>query len=215
MTNKILFSVLLLLVTLAGYAQDKPKKKNFGKSDIDIKWVLVKGGPGGDFYMSATEVTFAQYDKFCDAARYKKPVDKFGRGKQPVTNLNVADAVAFCKWLSKETGTTIRLPEENEWVYAARGGNRSKKFEYSGGNNIDEVAWYNGNSGEKTHEVATKKANELGIYDMTGNVCEWCGTSGAVRGGSWLDYVSSCRVSYRGDNDPVDRYFGFRVLQKK
>jgi formylglycine-generating enzyme required for sulfatase activity len=167
--------------------------------------------------MSATEVTFAQYDKFCDAAGYKKPADKFGRGKQPVTNVNVADAVVFCKWLSKETGTTIRLPKENEWQYAARGGNKSKRCDYSSSNNVDEVAWYGDNSGGRTHEVATKKPNELGIYDMSGNVWEWCGFSGAIRGGGWDYYGGACRVSNRGDLSPGISFstLGFRVLQKK
>ena len=166
--------------------------------------------------MSATEVTFAQYDKFCEATGYKKPADKFGRGKQPAINVNVTDAVTFCKWLSKKTGTTIRLPNEREWEYAARGGSKSRKYEYSGGNTIDEVAWYSNNSGGKAHEVATKKANELGIYDMSGNVWEWCGTSGAIRGGCWDYSDSACRVSNRGDLSP-DIYFstlGFRVLKK-
>ena len=187
------------------------------KQSLGIRWVFVQGGPGGDFYMSATEVTFDQFDEFCDATGYQKPSANFGRGKQPVIEVNVSDAVAFCKWLSKKTGTSVRLPEENEWEYAAKGGNKSKGFEYSGSNAIDDVAWYNGNSGRKTHEVATKKPNELGIYDMSGNMWEWCGTSGAIRGGSWFSVVNYCRVSYRGGGNPGGRYIdrGFRVLQKK
>ena len=217
MTSRILFSVILLLITFTGYTQEKPKNKNIGKSDIGIKWVLVKGGPGGDFYISATEITFSQYDKFCDAAGYKKPVDKFGRGKQPVTNVNVAEAIAFCKWLSKEMGTTIRLPKEHEWEFAARGGNKSRKYTYSGSNTVDEVSWYHDNSGGRAHEVATKKANEIGVYDMSGNVWEWCGTSGAIRGGCWDYNDGACRVSNRGDLSPSVSFstLGFRVVQKK
>jgi formylglycine-generating enzyme required for sulfatase activity len=186
------------------------------KEDIGIQWVLVQGGPGGDFSISATEVTFAQFDKFCDATGYGKPNVNFGRGKQPVINVNVADAQAFCNWLSKEIGTTVRLPEENEWVYASKGGNKSRGCEYSGSNSVDDVAWYSGNSESKTHEVGTKKPNELGIYDMSGNVWEWCGTSGAIRGGSWFNLDSGCRMSYRGDVSPGYRGLdlGFRVVQK-
>jgi len=183
---------------------------------IGIHWILVEGGPSGDFYISASEVTFAQYDKFCEATGYTKPKANFGRGKQPVINVNVADAVAFCNWLSKETGTTVRLPEENEWEYAAQGGRKNGKHEYSGSNTIDGVAWYDGNSEGKTHEVATKKPNELGIYDMTGNVWEWCGILGAVRGGSWLSGSFLCRVASRGLDNPDNRYSlnGFRVVPK-
>jgi len=186
------------------------------KKDIGIKWILVEGGLRGKFKISATEVTFDQFDAFCRATGYPKPTDKFGRGKQPVINVNVADAVAFCEWLSKETGTTIRLPEENEWEYAARGGNKSKGYNHSGSNNIDEVAWYSRNSGRITHEVATKMPNELGIYDMSGNVSEWCGTAGASRGGSWLDADYNCDVSSHRNDFPVKRYtnYGFRVLQE-
>jgi formylglycine-generating enzyme required for sulfatase activity len=182
---------------------------------IEINWVFVEGRPRGAFYMSATEVTFDQYDKFCEVTGYDKPKADFGRGKQPVVNVNVADAVAFCDWLSKETGKTVRLPEEDEWEYAAKGGNKSKGCEYSGSNNIGEVAWYEGNSGGKTHEVGMKNPNELGLYDMSGNVFEWCGTRGWIRGGSWLDDDDKCRVSYRGGSGAGYRSsnYGFRLLQ--
>lgn len=111
----------------------------------------------------------------------------------------------------------IRMPTEAEWEFAARGGNRSRGFKYSGSNNIDEVAWYYSNSREKTHPVASKKPNELGIYDMSGNLWEWCqdwtgpyqpteqfnptgppeGTHRIMRGGSWTYDQSFCRVSRR------------------
>jgi formylglycine-generating enzyme required for sulfatase activity len=217
MTNRILFSVLFLLATLSGYAQDKPQNRSIGESDIGITWVFVEGDSSRGYYISATEVTFEQFDMFCDATGYEKPKAAFGRGKQPVINVNVADAVAFCTWLSKETGTTIRLPEENEWEYAAKGGTKGNGYKYSGSNSIDEVGWYLSNSGKTTHEVATKEANELGIYDMSGNVWEWCGTLGAVRGGSWENYDDYCRISNRIVYFPGGRItdIGFRVLQKK
>ena len=187
------------------------------KEESGIRWVLVEGAPGRDFYISATEITFDQYDQFCAATGYPKPDADFGRGKHPVINVNVADALAFCKWMSEKTGTTIRLPEENEWEYAARGGNRSKNYEYGGSDTIDEVAWYIDNSQERTHEVAEKKPNELGIYDMSGNVWEWCGTSGTIRGGSWHGTIGGCRIVASSDRDSGERSSsgGFRILQKR
>ena len=98
-------------------------------------------------------------------------------------NVTVGDALAYCEWLGRETGKTIRLPEENEWEFAARGGKKGRGYAYSGSNNSDEVAWYVDNSGGSTHEVATKKPNELGLYDMSGNVSERCGKQEARAGG--------------------------------
>ena len=201
---------------LSGWTVSLTSSMNYSKK-LGIIWVLVQGGSNGDFEIASTEVTFDQFDTFCQETGYKKPSANFGRGKQPVINVNVADAQAFCKWLGEKNGTTIRLPEENEWEFAAKGGKKSNGYTYSGSNSVGDVAWYDGNSGNKTHEVATKRANELGIYDMSGNVWEWCGTSGAIRGGSGSDSVNGCKVSSRGDYGLVTRdyYGGFRILQKK
>lgn len=126
------------------------------------------------------------------------------------------------------TGLNFRLPTEAEWEYAARGGNKSKGYKYSGSNDIGSVAWYYDNSSSKTHTVATKAPNELGLYDMSGNVWEWCsdwygdysnglqtnpkgpssGSYRVIRGGSWDDIAGDWRVSDRYFNDPDGRVNG-------
>ncbi len=151
-----------------------------------------------DFYIGKYEVTFDEYDLFCEATGYPKPDDGgFGRGKHPVINVSWYGAIKYCNWLSSmfhldkvyefsedSLGMVInkvnwdangyRLPTEAEWEFAARGGVESKGFPYPGSANLDEVAWYDANSGAKTHEVGLKKPNELGLYDMLGNAFEWC-----------------------------------------
>jgi hypothetical protein len=200
---------------VAGWTVTLTPTKVLYSEKLGIEWVFVQGGPTGDFYISATEITFNQYDKFCEETSSKKPNDEFGRGNQPVINVSVIDAQEFCKWLGEKNKKIVSLPDEDEWEYAAKGGNKSKGYKYSGSNNINEVAWYMDNSKNKTHNVATKKKNELGIYDMSGNVGEWCGMSGAVRGGSWDQDNYSCQVLGREHYNAISRYpIGFRILQK-
>jgi sulfatase modifying factor 1 len=211
---------LLLIGSHAVTAQQSIDRESItvpAKTVWDIQWIYVEGAPGGDFYLSATEVTFDQFDAYCSETKKKKPIAEFGRGNHPVINVNVSDAAGYCEWLSKKTGQKIRLPEEKEWEFAAKGGNKSKGFIYSGSNIIDEVAWYSSNSSEATHEVGTKGPNELGFHDMTGNVWEWCGTSGIIRGGSWRYEGNPCKIKDRYTNYPLGRgnNFGFRILREK
>ena len=155
--------------------------------------------------------------------------------KLPVEKVSWNDCQTFITKLHQMTGKTFRLPTEAEWEYAARGGTKSKGYTYSGSNTIDDVAWYTSNSGSKTHEVATKLANELGIYDMSGNVWEWCQdlysdtyysssvinnptgpTSGSIRvfrGGSWINFATDCRVAFRNWITPTstDDFLGLRL----
>ena len=151
----------------------------------------------------------------------------------PVEKVSWNDCQTFITKLNQLTGKTFRLPTEAEWEYAARGGSKSQGYKYSGSNTLGDVAWYTGNSSSKTHEVGTKQANELGLYDMSGNVWEWCqdwfgnyessaqtnptgassGSNRVRRGGSWIGAARSCRVTYRGDRTPTstDYYLGLRL----
>ena len=152
----------------------------------------------------------------------------------PVENVSWNNCQKFISKLNKLTGKSFRLPTEAEWEFAARGGNKSRGYQYSGSNTIGDVAWYDGNSGSKTHAVGTKQPNELGIYDMTGNVLEWCqdwydsyssspqtnptgAVSGSFRvlcGGSWGNSAGYCRSSCRGSNTPGSRnnFLGLRLV---
>jgi formylglycine-generating enzyme required for sulfatase activity len=152
----------------------------------------------------------------------------------PVETVSHDDIQEFFRKLNQLTGKTYRLPTEAQWEFAARGGNKSKGFEYSGSNNVNDVAWFGENSGGKTHSVGKLAANELGIYDMSGNLWEWCadwydsyssaavtnptgaatGTFRVLRGGSWNGASVRCRVAHRGFNSPSYRIrnFGFRVV---
>jgi formylglycine-generating enzyme required for sulfatase activity len=121
------------------------------------------------------------------------------------------------------TANGYRLPTEAQWEFAARGGMSTQNYEYSGSNDINAVAWYSDNSGDATHPVGTKLANELGVSDMTGNVWEWCeswypgyeGSTRVIRGGSWSLDAYLCRVADRNFHDPSNSYFsiGFRVAR--
>jgi len=214
-----------------------------------------------NFYIGKYEVTFDEYDAFCSATGKSKPGDRgWGRGSRPVINVNWWDAIAYCNWLSEKeklpkaydnNGNLLdkdgrvttditkvlgyRLPTEAEWEYAARGGNKSRGYQYAGSSTIRDVAWYDSNSGGKTQEVGKKAPNELGIYDMSGNVYEWCsdwygdysssaqtnpynstaGSDRVLRGGSWLNYATYVRVAYRYSFSPTLTYYdlGFRICR--
>jgi len=207
-----------------------------------------------DFSMSKYEITNAQYAIFMNAIaapangsvegveylgmdatsiQISYANNKFtahtGKEKMPVVEVSWFGAKAYAKYYGG------RLPTEAEWEYAARGGTSNNGYTYSGSNTIDDVAWYRVNSGRQTHTVGTKTANELGLYDMSGNVWEWCsdwykvdyysnspandpqglssGTYRVVRGGGWR-FVNGCCVANRGHDNPTNTHYnvGFRPV---
>lgn len=189
-----------------------------------------------DFYIGKYEVTFAEYDKFCNATGRRKPNDEgWGRGKRPVMNVSWDDAKAFISWLSQITNKTYRLPTEAEWEYVARAGSTTKYSFGDSANLLASFAWYKKNSKDKTHKVGEKEPNPWGVYDIHGNVWEWCEdwnysyknyrnknysikrTRKVRRGGSWHDnrifLRSASRSFFTATNS--SRYVGFRVVLER
>jgi serine/threonine protein kinase len=207
-----------------------------------------------DFYVSKYQVTQGLYEKVMGKNPSKFRGGIFSKkANNPVEMATWYDAVAFCNELSKREGRTAaysingsnvswnqnangyRLPTEAEWEFAARGGNHYKGYKYAGSIDINEVAWYDENSFGKTQPVGIKKPNELGLYDMSGNVWEWCwdwkgsyssnaqtnptgpssGSRRVLRGGSWSGDASHCRVAFRGNGNPSlsGSVSGFRLVR--
>ena len=194
------------------------------------------------YYIGECEITQSQWEKVMGTSvlqqRSKANYDYGLRGtgpNYPMYYVSWEDAQAFCQELSRMTGRIYCLPTEAQWEYAARGGKNNDDTKYSGSWSIYAVAWYDGNSGLSTHPVKNKRANSLGLYDMSGNVWEWCsdwygdnynvndtnnptgpssGSYRVLRGGSWCYDAQYCRVSYRSGNSPGyrDSSYGFRVV---
>lgn len=240
-------------VGVYGYGEEPEPQQGEGKTytvnGVSFQMVTVEGGvfqmegETGDanekpihevklstFAIGQTEVT----QELWNAVMGSNPSNWKGL-KLPVETVSWNDCQTFITKLNQLTGEQFRLPTEAEWEYAARGGDQSKGYTYSGSDNLDDVAWYTGNSSSKTHEVATKAPNELGLYDMSGNVWEWCqdwygsnyyssslinnptgpssGSDRVLRGGGWYSLATFCRVAYRNYGSPsfADYYRGLRL----
>lgn len=191
------------------------------------------------YYIAATEITQAQWLAVMGTTIHQKAskagfsVKSVG-SEYPMYYVSWEEAIAFCRELSNLTGKTYILPTEAQWEYAARGGKKSRSNQYAGSYSVDAVAWYVSNSSHSLHPVGKLRANELGLYDMSGNVWEWCqdwygsyssdaqtnptgpssGSARVNRGGGWTDSARGCRVSYRNYYSPSVRgsALGFRVV---
>ena len=181
-----------------------------------------------DYYLGETEVTQELWEEVMGY----NPANTIG-ASLPIENISWNDCADFIRELNNRTGKTFRLPTEAEWEYAARGGIYSRQCVYSGSDNAEEVGWVKSNCDGSTHPVGTRNSNELGIYDMTGNVCEWCqdwmsnynstdqvnpvgpnsGTARVGRGGGWCNSSLKNRVSTRfaGKTTYRDYNLGFRI----
>lgn len=258
---------LVLLVLFAGVTQGFAQKKKKKEKEKDITlpmvskefldsiqnnlvWVtggrFVMGDDGGEadekpahevvvdgFAISKYPVTQRQWTVIMGS----NPSEFTGCDQCPIDRVSWDDAQKFIAILNKLTGKYYSLPTEAEWEYAAKGGLEGKGFRYSGSDDIDQVGWYTGNSNRRPHVVGEKAPNELGLYDMTGNMWEWCqdwyakfyyelnekysptgpssGAGRVRRGGSWFTQAINCRVTTRNNvqQDYKDDSGTFRLVQ--
>jgi len=252
-TLKSSLIALLILATYFGFTQDTVKSSREVKNLRLPEMVLVKGGSfkmgyGGfcedekpvhrvvldDFYLGKHEVTQREWKEIMgeDHENYNSGCDSC-----PVERISWLNIQEYLAKLNLMTGMNFRFPTEAEWEFAAKGGTSSKNYKFSGSNTASAVAWSVGISDNMSHPVGKKKANELGIYDMTGNVWEWCsdwyapdyysvspgenpqgpqeGVARVMRGGSWFFDSAGLRVTDREKGNPTFRYgyVGFRLCR--
>jgi formylglycine-generating enzyme required for sulfatase activity len=266
--SKHVLAGILLFIAISAGAQKKIKMVlveggtfEMGSDNKNFKDETPKHKVRVDsFYISQFEISFDDYMVFCNQAGYSEP---YGTYDYPVTNITWQRAVMMCNWLSRRDGfdraydiqrddketyfkvtcnfksNGYRLPTEAEWEYATRGGHRSKNYKFSGSNSPFSVAWYSDTYQGMEHKSGELLPNELGLYDMTGNVAEWCwdrydesyyskkdsinpkgpdvGSYRVFRGGSRRDkmiHIENTRRFYLEENKK-DMYLGFRVVRSK
>ncbi len=230
-------------------SEDTLKVRTITVNGISFKMIKVEGGTftmgataeqgeDADIYAKpAHQVTLSSYwigeaevtQALWEAVMGGNPSNFTVDNTQPVEQVSWNTCQEFISRLNELTGRNFRLPTEAEWEYAARGGNQSQGYKYAGSNTLDHVAWYYDNSDNTTHPVKQKAANELGLYDMSGNVWEWCSdwfgdytasaqtnpqgaTSGdtkVLRGGSWYHIEENARVSYRLNDFPDNSHYSY------
>jgi len=175
------------------------------------------------YQMNPYQTTFEEYDKYCEATGAKKTSDnKWGRGKRPVINVNWEDVTSYAKWLSEKEGVEYRLPTSDEWYLACNVGAKTKWHFGDNEKELKDYAWYSENSDGKTHPVGELKPNALGLYDMHGNVWEWCDSwddskkeAKVLRGGSKGNHINGVESSflYWGYPNNCFNLVGFRLLK--
>ncbi len=262
------FVIVFLLISQLSFSQKKikdvlVKKGTFemgSKSEVFKDETPIHEVEISSFYVSQYEITYDNYAAFCGIAGYTEP---YGTSGFPATNITWERAVMMCNWISRKHGfdkaykierdekndifnvvcdfksNGYRLPTEAEWEYAAKGGHRSKDYMYSGSNSPYQIAWFSETYQGLEHKSGELMPNELGIYDMTGNVAEWCwdyyganyyrqkdtlnptgiakGTTRIYRGGNRRDKIKNIAISRRSylEQNKKDLYVGFRVVRTK
>jgi hypothetical protein len=228
-TNELIASVQKIVKEMFGTVSKTITEQNNIKTNEVSSWnpdgiemIYVEGKRSGltsieSFYIGKFEITQAQWK----AIMGNNPSKFSGCENCPVEKVSWNDVQEFIKKLNAKTNKKYRLPTEIEWEYAAKGGKESQGYTYSGSNNIDDVAWYQGNTKSRTHEVGRKDPNELGIYDMTGNVWEWtkdCYNKSCedrtLKGGSYDYGEKDCKISHRSWSTPNRNIsdYGFRLV---